>query len=183
MNHTEKLISIIQNDSWMIEVLKIVRELNLNDCWIGAGFIRNKVWDVLHKKERTKLNDIDVIYFDSIKKEKEFDQEIEEKLKKSNPNLNWSVKNQARMHLRNQHNPYLNCLDAMSFWTETATAIAIRINAENQIEIIAPYGLSDLFELKICPSSKGNKQVYKERIAKKNWEKTWTDLKIEKVSF
>ncbi|WRQ77412.1 nucleotidyltransferase family protein [Pseudomonas saxonica] len=26
----------------------MVRSLNLPDCWIGAGFLRNAVWDYLH---------------------------------------------------------------------------------------------------------------------------------------
>ena len=30
----------------MLEVLRTVRALNLSDCWIGAGFVRNKIWDV-----------------------------------------------------------------------------------------------------------------------------------------
>jgi hypothetical protein len=46
----------------MTNILKIVRDLNLNDCWIGARFARNKVWDENHRKGRTELNDIHVIY-------------------------------------------------------------------------------------------------------------------------
>ena len=72
-----RLINYIQNDSWMLEILTIVKNLQLNDCWIGAGFIRNKVWDVLHAIERTKLNDIDVIYFNADATEKEKDLHIE----------------------------------------------------------------------------------------------------------
>lgn len=39
----KELIDIIQNDGWMIDILKTVRNLDLNDCWIGAGFVRNKI--------------------------------------------------------------------------------------------------------------------------------------------
>ena len=42
-----------------------VEKLKLNDAWICAGALRNKVWDVL-SNESTVVNDIDVIYFDSI---------------------------------------------------------------------------------------------------------------------
>src|SRR5699024_12615064 len=58
----------------MTRVLKTVDRLKCKDAWVCAGFIRNKVWDVLHDM-KTSLNDIDVIYFDSDdisrKKEKE----------------------------------------------------------------------------------------------------------------
>ena len=39
----KELIEIIESDVWMTNILKVVRDINLNDCWIGAGFIRNKV--------------------------------------------------------------------------------------------------------------------------------------------
>ena len=53
-----------------MSILRIVQALQLNDCWIAAGVIRNKVWDYLHNTQ-TEINDIDVIYFD------EFDSSIE----------------------------------------------------------------------------------------------------------
>jgi uncharacterized protein len=58
---------IIQHDSWMVEILKAASLLNLPDWWICAGFVRAKIWDVLHDfDERTPTPDIDVIYYDSI---------------------------------------------------------------------------------------------------------------------
>ncbi len=172
-------LNSIENDNWMIEILKIIRDLNLNDCWIGAGFVRNKIWDEEHKITRTKLNDIDVIYFDSVHNIKEFDIAIENKLKKNYPKLNWSVKNQARMHVRNNHQEYANCKEAISFWPETATAIAVRLNKNNKIEYIAPYGLNDLFNLIVKPTPKFNLTTYKNRLAKKQWKEKWSKLIIE----
>jgi hypothetical protein len=59
------LIKIIGKDKWMMDVLKTVEALSLPDWWIGAGFVRSKVWDFLHEyKKRTPVPDIDVIYFD-----------------------------------------------------------------------------------------------------------------------
>lgn len=173
-----ELQRIIQDDPWMIDILKTVRNLELNDCWIGAGFVRNKVWDVKHGKTRTPLNDIDVIHFDDIRTEKTFDQQLEERLKDSSPSLNWSVKNQARMHLRNNHEPYSNCNHAISFWPETATSVAIRLNAQDEIECIAPHDLKDLFNLLVVPTPDFNPTTYRERIAQKEWEKSWNQLKI-----
>lgn len=177
----QKLITIIKNDEWMMHVLKMVSDLKLSDCWVGAGFIRNKVWDVLHNKERTFLNDIDIIYFDKNQSLKEYDIHIENQLKKENPNLNWSVKNQARMHFRNGHKPYTDCNHAISFWPETATSIAIRLHSNNHIEYIAPYGLDDLFNLLVIPTPEFDLKVYTDRIVKKGWKETWSKLKIKNV--
>lgn len=181
MNQTleHKLIQIIKNDEWMLAILKTVSNLNLNDCWIGAGFVRNKIWDEKHQKPRTILNDIDVIHFNKNNIVKTYDITLQNILKKKSPNLNWSVKNQARMHVRNKHKQYLNCNDAIYFWPETATAIAVRLNSENKIEYIAPYGLDDLFNLLVIPTPNFNLSVYKARIENKNWIAKWPNLKIK----
>ena len=47
-----------------MESLRAVEKLRLEDTWISAGLIRNKVWDTLNNVT-TPINDIDVIYFDS----------------------------------------------------------------------------------------------------------------------
>ncbi|GAA3516092.1 nucleotidyltransferase family protein [Aquimarina addita] len=169
---------IIYNDAWMIAVLKLVRDLNLNDCWIGAGFVRNKIWDHLHGEKRTKLNDIDVIYYDHSKSSKECDLLIENKLKIKQSILNWSVKNQARMHIKNKHNQYTDCNEAISFWPETATSLAVRLNAKNQIRYIAPYGLEDLFNLTVNPTPHFDLTTYNERVKKKGWIQKWNRLEI-----
>lgn len=164
---------------WMIDVLEIVRNLKLNDCWIGAGFVRNKIWDEKHGKDRTELNDIDVIYFDKSNATKKYDSQIEEKLRNINPNLNWSVKNQSRMNIRNGHEQYIDCNEAISFWPETATSIAIKLDFKNRIEYIAPYGLEDLFNLLVMPTPKFDLTIYNERIEKKRWKEKWSKLEIK----
>lgn len=175
----DKLIEIIESDVWMLGILKTINDLNLNDCWIGAGFVRNKVWDVQHGKARTELNDIDVIYFEKSKPNKKYDLQIESTLRKLNSNLNWSVKNQFRMHTRNGHKEYTDCNDAITFWPETATSIAVRLNSNNQIEYIAPYGLEDLFNLLVMPTPKFDLTIYKHRIKKKRWKEKWDKLEIK----
>ncbi|ETN93953.1 nucleotidyltransferase family protein [Zhouia amylolytica] len=177
-NLENEFIAIVDNDAWMIEVLRVVKSLNLNDWWIGAGFVRNKIWDVNHGNKRTELNDIDVIHFDPSNSTEAYDLELENKLKKLHPNLKWSIKNQSRMHLRNEHLPYINCHHAISFWPETATAVAVKLNSNDQIEYIAPYGLHDLFNLIVKPTPNFDLEVYNARIEKKQWKKTWGKLDI-----
>ena len=174
-----RLIEIVSNDSWMMEILAIVKALSLDDCWIGAGFVRNKVWDELHGKNRTPLNDIDVIYHNTANTSREADLQIESQLKKEKSQLNWSVKNQARMHLKNGHQAYKNCEEAISFWPETATAIAIHLNTENELVCISPHGLEDLFELKVIPTPSFSLATYQSRIESKNWSQIWDKLVIE----
>ncbi|MEG0438574.1 MAG: nucleotidyltransferase family protein [Solibacillus sp.] len=179
MNYEDELIKIIRNDLFLMTILKTVELLDLPDCWICAGVLRNKLWDVLHGIH-TSANDIDVIYFQendvTIETEKRFEAQLHRLL----PDLPWSVKNQARMHLKNHLQPFSSSFDGISHFPETATAIGARL-INNHIEIIAPYGLTDLFELKIEPTPKYLKTeklhpIYQQRVATKKWKTIWTNL-------
>ena len=178
ISNEKQLITIVQSDPWMMNILEIVSNLGLHDCWIGAGFVRNKVWDHLHQLQRTNLNDIDIIHYNSKDTSKTVDLEIENLLKKQYPENNWSVKNQARMHLKHGHAPYKNNIEALSHWPETATAIAIRWHNQ-QIELIAPYGLNDLFQLKVKPTPNFDQKVVIDRVQSKNWLQNWNLLRMD----
>ncbi|WP_282165627.1 nucleotidyltransferase family protein [Cellulophaga baltica] len=180
MNPTleQQLIRYIRADAWMLAILATVRDVALQDCWIGAGFVRNKIWDVLHGFARTPLNDIDVIYFDRSNTTKAKDQEIEARLKALHPTLNWSVKNQARMHLRNGQLPYASCEEAISYWPETATAIAVRLTTLDELAYCAPYGLEDLFLLIVKPTPNFDVNKYRDRIHEKSWQRRWHQLTV-----
>jgi uncharacterized protein len=106
----DDICALVARQTDMMRVLRSVEELALPDCWIGAGFIRNAIWDALHGRTPhcALLNDVDVVFFDRANASTAFDAVIEDRLAARSPNLPWSVKNQARMHLRNGEEPYLN---------------------------------------------------------------------------
>lgn len=183
-NHKD-IIDLIQNDDIMMEILSTVKFLKLSDCWICAGIIRNKVWDALHSFEGpTVIEDVDVVYFDLSHIDEETDRSIEERLYAIHPNINWSVKNQARMHKRNGDHPYKSTEDAVSKFPETATAIAVRLNDENDMDLITPCGIEDLVNLIVRPTkhfvSNANTKakVYEDRLQKKKWKEKWNKLDI-----
>lgn len=126
------------------EDLALVRTLGLNNWYIAAGYVRNQVWYVLHGRTGRKLfEDVDVIYFDESDMREETDREYEKELRARSPSLNWSVKNQARMHVRNNNEPYADVADAMMRWPETAAAVGITLTTDGFIEIIASHGLEE----------------------------------------
>ena len=51
------------------------------------------------------------------------------------PTIPWSVKNQARMHIANNIPPYSSAVDAISKFPETATALGVKLDDENNVEI------------------------------------------------
>lgn len=125
--------------------LKAVQELSLPDAWIGAGFVRDAVWDWLHgNTPRPPRNDVDVIWYDGGQPDEAYDRVAEERLRYRMPEIDWSVSNQALMHHHNQDDPYRCSSDAAKWWPETATAVAVRMANSGEIDIAAPYGLDDL---------------------------------------
>lgn len=64
----ERLLStlsdLIEQDPQRMQILTAVASLKLPDCYVAAGFVRNRVWDHLHGNSHTPLSDVDIIYFD-----------------------------------------------------------------------------------------------------------------------
>ncbi|CAV27156.1 hypothetical protein VS_II1192 [Vibrio atlanticus] len=162
-----------------MQVLNCVAQLDLPQCYVAAGFVRNLVWDHLHGyASPTPLNDIDVIYFDPIDTSYESDLRFEAPLKQRLPELNWQVRNQANMHTRNGDEPYQSSLDAMSYWPEKETAVAVKQSPTGEIECIAAFGLESLFDLKITPNPNRSRDVFDQRVQSKNWLTHWPKLTI-----
>lgn len=172
---------LLAADPTRLEMLRAVRDLNLPQGAIGAGFVRAAVWDHLHGFRRaTALNDIDVIFFDPDNLDPKREQQLEAALSQRLPGHTWSVKNQARMHHRNGDAPYGDLADAIAHWLETATCIAARLKDATEIEIIAPWGLSDLMALRLraTPSGQRKTEDFRSRLAKKNWQGQWPQLAL-----
>lgn len=178
------LRDLLVADGAVLEMLNAVQSLDLPDSWITAGLIRNRVWDHLHDySEPTKLNDIDVIYFDPDQPRKEVEKRLESKLHDRLPGYPWSIKNQARMAMRNGDWCYRSTSHALEHWCETPTAVAIRMNGGHDIDIMAPLGLDDLFGLIVRPtpyarSNPHKLSQYRERMAKKNWPRQWPKIRV-----
>lgn len=175
----EKIAGWIRTDPLRWELLGHVRALDLPDGWIAAGFVRDAVWAILHGQEPDLVGDVDVIWFDAERASEEADRAIEAQLHAGAPDIRWSVKNQARMHLRNRDAPYRSAEHAMRFWPETATAIAVRRTADDRCEMIAPLGVNDLMELKLRPAGdfeNRKRASFEERVQSKGWMRRFPRL-------
>ncbi|EJQ51609.1 hypothetical protein IEQ_01853 [Bacillus cereus BAG6X1-2] len=178
------IIQLIQNDPWMMNVLQMAKSLGLPDWWICAGFVRSKIWDTLHNYEiRTATPDVDVIYYDPLHKDEMYEQSLEQKLANMDASIPWSVKNQARMHVVNNMPPYSSSVDAISKFPETATALGVTLDEQNNVILTAPCGIEDVLSLQVKPTShfletKERIHMYKKRVMKKNWQSKWPNITI-----
>jgi hypothetical protein len=132
--------------------LRVGRDVAAPDWVIGAGAIRDVVFDHLHGNIAPLSRDIDYAYFDPRDQSAASERSIERALQRRAPGLPFEARNQARVHLwyeahfGNPIEPYESIEHAISMWPETATAVALRLLADETIQIIAPFGLRDLFE-------------------------------------
>lgn len=184
LENEQDIIQLVKDDKWMMDILETAKSLNLPDWWVCAGFVRSKIWDVLHGfADRTSMPDVDVIYFDKSNLDEEAEKKLEKKLRIINPNIPWSVKNEARMHVVNNIPPYSSSVDAISKFPETATALGLTLDKRNQVVLTAPCGIEDVVNLVVKPTpyfeeTKERAKIYEERLVKKNWKGTWNKIKV-----
>jgi uncharacterized protein len=184
MIHDEvSLVDYIQSSELMMDVLLAAQSANLPQWFVGAGFIRNTVWDILSGIEPSfEFNDIDLAYYDDDNKSEDTDRKIANELH-SKLATNWEVVNQAYAHAYNSVDPYTSAMDGLAHWTETATCVGATLDIAGKVVILAPWGLDDLLSMtaRITPIYSGKQyfeNLYKERIATKNWQTRWPNLKV-----
>jgi len=189
--YEQKLGQWINASPRHIRALRAARMLALPQWMLAAGFVRNLVWDRLHGFVATPFTDIDVIYFDPADLSRETENRYEAELRILAPEYPWSVKNQARMHLRNGDKPYLSSLDAMSYWPEKETAIGVSLIdvdeasidkfetiSQTSLNVHAAFGLESLFLLKITYNPKRPLTLFNQRLHTKGWLDAYPDLQI-----
>ncbi|PXA99570.1 hypothetical protein DMC47_02705 [Nostoc sp. 3335mG] len=181
MDLAAQVAAILRADPLRWHLLDVVRALHLRDGWIAAGFVRNAVWDHLHGRAPSAPGgDVDVIWYDPLSTDPAEDEQHEARLQAIDPAIRWSVKNQARMHVRNGDPPYASATEAMRYWPETATAVAVRRVGELGCEVEAPLGLHDLFGLILRPNERfvvEKRSIYDGRVGSKGWLSIWPGLR------
>jgi hypothetical protein len=181
MRDAADIADFIAHNPRMMRCLAVLAAHGPVDAWIGAGFVRNAVWDHLSGQdtEATPLADLDVVFHDPAIATAEQDAAFEAALRTAAPDLPWSVRNQARMHERNGHRPYHDIADALAHWPETATAIAARLGPKG-VEILAPFGVHDVLEMIIrpTPAFRTKPEIPLARLAAKGWRTRWPRLRL-----
>jgi len=168
--------NLVRKSELIRSIVKTISKFEDNDLYLSGGFLRNAAWNRLHFREDfLHTEDCDIIYH-SKTIDRNYEKGIETFLKSISPYFNWSVKNQARMHLINKHKSYENLTRALECFPETASAVAINGNWN----IIAPFGFQDILSLTLRPTPfclDNEIEVFKRRIEFKRWLSNFGNLK------
>jgi hypothetical protein len=181
-----EVVSLALTSDSTMRALKAARSLALKSWCIGAGAVRNLVWDHLHGFElETPPEDIDLVFYDASKLSPDFERLLEEKLALVEPGFTWEVVNQATVHQwLTQHSgrevkPIQSLTEGVASWPEVATCVGLTLTASGEIEVVAPHGLADLFEMVVrWNPERVPQEVYLDRIARKRFSERWPKVKI-----
>jgi hypothetical protein len=181
----EDLVRIVARSAWFMPALRAVRSLGLPAWCIGAGAVRNLVWDALHGyTEPSRLADVDVAYFDA-RADADQDAALQRRLAAQQPNVPWEVTNQAWVHTWFEGHfghpvAALHSLEeAVASWPEFATAVGVSLDADDRVRVIAPHGLEDLFAMRVRRNpARVSLQTYRARIEQKQYARRWPRVTV-----
>lgn len=172
LQNEKDVVELVKQDRWMMHVL--------NAAATGGSVpgLPAQKYGLHNFNHRTKLLDVNVIYFDKANLNESEEKKLERQLKNLLPDVPWSVKYEARMHLRNELPPYTPSADAISKFPETATALGLTLNKTGNVLLTAPHGIKDVIQLKVKPTPYFTKhqalaRVCEQRIMQKDWPSIW----------
>lgn len=156
-----RLTEIVRADAGLMHVLTVMRELDLPDWRLFSGAVYQAVWNAqTGRPVGYGIKDYDIGYFDADTSWDAEDAVIKRVAAAFEPPLRdqVEVRNQARVHLWFEGKfgePYdpLTCTDdAPARFVAPAFAVGVRLEADDGLSVVAPFGLEDVFAMTIRPN-------------------------------
>jgi hypothetical protein len=182
----QRLIEIVRSTPWLMRALEAVRTVGAPAACIGAGAVRATVWDRLHEfSTPSDLADVDVPYFDASDLSVERELAYRHHLTELEPGRAWDVVNQASVHLWYERRfgtaiaPLRSVEDGIASWPETATAVAVSLDDSDRIHVVAPFGLSDLFDCVVRRNvGRVSPRQFRTRVEAKRFAERWPKVQV-----
>ena len=157
-----ELEAIIRQQPLLMAVLSGLRDMALPDHLLVSGAIYNEVWNVLTgRPPLTGVNDIDVVYFDDGDLGWDAEDRVIKLLEQrfADAPVPLQVRNQARVHLWFEQkfgipfSPLTSSAEMLGRYASKTHAVGARLGANDRLQIVAPFGLDDLFSFRMVPNT------------------------------
>jgi uncharacterized protein len=158
----ERLTAILCATPPLMRVLSVARHLCLSDWLVFSGAVYQPVLNHLTGRPLDYgIKDYDLGYFDMSDLSYEAEDEVIRRVKAAFEEPLRSaveVRNQARVHLWFEAKfgePYtpLSCTaQALQRFASATFAVGVRLESDDRLHIEAPFGLADLFSLRLRPN-------------------------------
>ncbi len=154
-------LAIVAADPLLAETLARVRALALPDWLVVSGALYNSVWNHLTgKPPGYGIKDVDLFYFDDSDLSYEAEDAVIRRAARHFERLPLpvEVRNQARVHLWypekfGQECPrYASASESVSYFASKTHAVGVRYGRDGALEVVAPFGLDDIFSFRIAPN-------------------------------
>lgn len=162
MSLEDRLASILRASPRVMTVLKTVRRLAPPDWRLFSGGVYQTVWNSLTGRDPDHgIKDYDIGYFDPDTSWDAEDLLIKAVAGALTPPLDAlvEVRNQARVHLwfadrfgGEDYAPLVQTDEALSRFLCPAFAVGVRLEADGALSVAAPFGLEDVFALRLRPN-------------------------------
>ncbi|TIO76071.1 MAG: nucleotidyltransferase family protein [Mesorhizobium sp.] len=173
-------LDIVAADPLLAKTLARVRALALPDWLVVSGALYNSVWNHLTgKPPGYGIKDVDLFYFDDADLSYEAEDAVIRRAARQFEGLPLpvEVRNQARVHLWYEARfgsayPRLSSSAEALSWFASKNAVGVCFNADGELDLVAPFGLDDIFSFRITPNRVMDNQWTHEakgRRAKENW--------------
>ncbi|WP_428528670.1 nucleotidyltransferase family protein [Roseibium sp.] len=186
LERVEALADILQEIPRVMDILRCIRDLQIRDGWLVSGGIYQTIWNVITDRPLDHgIKDYDVIYFDARDLSYEGEDAVIQQVQSALPDLGElvEVRNQARVHLWYEQRfgrPYrpLDCaMDSLTTYAARTHAVAAQLGKDGQICIRAPFGLANIFAMRLVPNySQPNPETYAEKAAR--MKALWPELDV-----
>ena len=180
-DQADVLAQILRADPVVWPALETARTLDLPDWLIVSGAIYNTVWNHLTGREPGYgINDIDIFYFDDGDLSYEAEDAVIRQGEAAFAHLRLPVeiRNQARVHLwypekfGRQCPQYRSSEHSVKHFASKTHAVGVRLLDNETLKLVAPFGLDDVFSLRVTPNhALDNRDTHEEkgRRAQRNW--------------
>ncbi|QFU30116.1 hypothetical protein BSP_00425 [Brevundimonas sp. Bb-A] len=157
----ERLVAIVRNDPDLMTVLTTVRGLGLDDWLVFSGAVYQAAWnDVTGRAPGYGVKDFDVGYFDEDVSWDAEDVVIKRVAEAFQEPLRGrvEVRNQRRVSewfetkFGEPYPPIDDTAEALKRFIAPAFAVGVRLAADDTITVVAPFGLDDVFDMRIRPN-------------------------------
>lgn len=157
-----RLTAIVRASPNLMRVLETVRDLQLPDWLIFSGAVYQRVLNHLTGRDPDYgIKDYDLGYFDP--SDISYDAEdlvIRRVASAFEPPLREmvEVRNQARVHLwfegkfGEAYAPLTRTAEALERFVSPLFSVGVRLETDDRLTVIAPFGLDDLFALRLAPN-------------------------------
>lgn len=183
----DALRHIIRSVPVLMDILTAIKQLALPDCWLVSGAIYQTTWNVMTGRPHDHgLKDYDIVYFDGADLSYEAEDLVIRKVAQALPHLASKIetRNQARVHLWYEKRfgaayPALSCsMESLVNYASKTHSVATRFGPNGSIEIHAPFGLANIFDMRLVPNTAlDNRKTHTEKGAR--MKAIWPELTVE----